>query len=458
MSVVKAFIVPGIPHPLLCPEKNAGWQQLRDGFETLGQEIIDSGAELIVLYSTMWPSILGHQIQARPEPTWVHVDELFHDLGSIPYAFKMDVDYAKAYQKTATERGLLARTVDYHGFPIDTGSVTALKLLTPNNEIPACIVSSNIYSDRAETMVLGKAALDAALATGKKIAVGVVMTLSNRLFTTDIAPEDDHIHSPKDEEWNQKLLQFIGEGRIEDLSQLSREIHRQIRIKKVVNFKPFWWLSAVTGQSNAFDGKVHAYAALYGTGGAVCSFTPTPDGVGDKEFDEDNVEFFHGDRNVLENAGEEATAESTESTVPPPSEDPNAIRTDKAAAPVGAYPHARRVGDLLYLSGVGPRQAGTNAIPGGPIRDDSGAAMDYDVAAQTRAVVENIKQVLEAAGSSLDKIVDVTAFLVDMDRDFATYNAVYAELLGAIGPTRTTVEVRALPTPIAVEFKVVALP
>jgi len=458
MSVVKAFIVPGIPHPLLCPEKNAGWQQLRDGFETLGQEIIDSGAELIVLYSTMWPSILGHQIQARPEPTWVHVDELFHDLGSIPYAFKMDVDYAKAYQKTATERGLLARTVDYHGFPIDTGSVTALKLLTPNNEIPACIVSSNIYSDRAETMVLGKAALDAALATGKKIAVGVVMTLSNRLFTTDIAPEDDHIHSPKDEEWNQKLLQFIGEGRIEDLSQLSREIHRQIRIKKVVNFKPFWWLSAVTGQSNAFDGKVHAYAALYGTGGAVCSFTPTPDGVGDKEFDEDNVEFFHGDRNVLENAGEEATAESTKSTVPPPSEDPNAIRTDKAAAPVGAYPHARRVGDLLYLSGVGPRQAGTNAIPGGPIRDDSGAAMDYDVAAQTRAVVENIKQVLEAAGSSLDKIVDVTAFLVDMDRDFATYNAVYAELLGAIGPTRTTVEVRALPTPIAVEFKVVALP
>ena len=461
MSVVKAFIVPGIPHPLLCPEKNAGWQQLRDGFETLGQELIDSGAELIVLYSTMWPSILGHQIQARPEPTWVHVDELFHDLGSIPYSFKMDVDYAKAYQKTATERGLLARTVDYHGFPIDTGSVTALKLLTPNNEIPACIVSSNIYSDRAETMVLGKAALDAALATGKKIAVGVVMTLSNRLFTTDIAPEDDHIHSPKDEEWNQKLLQFIGEGRIEDLSQLSREIHRQIRIKKVVNFKPFWWLSAVTGQSNAFDGKVHAYAALYGTGGAVCSFTPTPDGVGDKEFDEDNVEFFHGDRNVLENAGEEATAESTEpteSTVPPPSEDPNAIRTDKAAAPVGAYPHARRVGDLLYLSGVGPRQAGTNAIPGGPIRDDSGAAMDYDVAAQTRAVVENIKQVLEAAGSSLDKIADVTAFLVDMDRDFATYNAVYAELLGAIGPTRTTVEVRALPTPIAVEFKVVALP
>ena len=138
--------------------------------------------------------------------------------------------------------------------------------------------------------------------------------------------------------------------------------------------------------------------------------------------------------------------------------DSRVVRTDKAAAPVGAYPHARRVGDLLYLSGVGPRQPGTNAIPGGPIRDEDGNPLDYDVAAQTRAVVENIRQILEAAGSSLDKVVDVTAFLVDMDRDFADYNATYAELLGPIGPTRTTIAIRALPTPIAVEFKVIALP
>ena len=394
MSVVKAFIVPGIPHPLLCPEKNAGWQQLRDGFEALGQELVESGAELIVLYSTMWPSVIGHQIQARPEPEWVHVDELFHDLGSIPYKFKIDSDFAKAYKNTASERGLHARTVDYHGFPIDTGSVTALKLLTPNNEIPACIVSSNVYADRAETMVLGKAALDAALASGKKIAVGVVMTLSNRLFTDVVAPEDDHIHSPKDEEWNQKLLQFIRDGRIEDLSQLSREIHRQIRVKKVVNFKPFWWLSAVTGQTNRFDGTVHAYAPLYGTGGAVCSFTPTPDGIGDKEFDEDDVDFFSGNRNVLESG----RSEEPEAAPPEPAPllpTPDVVRTDKAAAPVGAYPHARRVGDLLYLSGVGPRQPGTNAIPGGPIRDENGNPLDYDVAAQTRAVVENIKQILD---------------------------------------------------------------
>jgi 2-aminomuconate deaminase len=133
------------------------------------------------------------------------------------------------------------------------------------------------------------------------------------------------------------------------------------------------------------------------------------------------------------------------------------INTAKAPNPVGAYPHARRVGDLLFLSGVGPRQAGTNAIPGGPIKDENGPR-EYDIAAQTEAVIENIRVILEAAGSSLDKVVDVTAFLVDMDRDFQGYNAIYAKHFTSIQATRTTVAIRALPTPIAVEFKVIALP
>ena len=136
----------------------------------------------------------------------------------------------------------------------------------------------------------------------------------------------------------------------------------------------------------------------------------------------------------------------------------DAVRTDTAPAPVGPYPHARRVGELLFLSGMGPRQPGTDAIPGGPIRDGEGNPLDYDVAAQTRAVIENIKRVLEAADARLEDVVDVLVFLVDMDRDFKTFNAVYREYFADIGPTRTTVAVRALPTPIAVELKVVAKP
>lgn len=132
------------------------------------------------------------------------------------------------------------------------------------------------------------------------------------------------------------------------------------------------------------------------------------------------------------------------------------IHTDAAPKPVGAYPHARRFGDLLFLSGVGPRQAGTNEIPGGPIVDEQGQARDYDVRAQTEAVIENVRRVLEAAGSSLDRVLDVTVFLIDMERDFAAYNEVYAQHFASIQAARTTVAIRALPTPIAVEFKVIA--
>lgn len=132
-----------------------------------------------------------------------------------------------------------------------------------------------------------------------------------------------------------------------------------------------------------------------------------------------------------------------------------AIKTSKAPRPVGAYPHARRVGGFLFLSGMGPRQPGTDAIPGGPIRDATGP-LDYDVEAQTRGTLDNIGAVLQEAGLAFEDIVDVTVFLVDMDRDFKTFNRVYAEYFPHGNATRTTVEVGALPTPIAVELKVVA--
>jgi len=127
-----------------------------------------------------------------------------------------------------------------------------------------------------------------------------------------------------------------------------------------------------------------------------------------------------------------------------------------APRPVGAYPHARRVGNLLYLSGIGPRRPGTDEIPGGPVRDAAGVPRAYDVEAQTRSVIENVKTVLEAAGSSLSKVLDVTVFLIDMERDFEAFNRVYAERFADVGATRTTLAVLALPTPIAVEMKVIA--
>jgi 2-aminomuconate deaminase len=121
----------------------------------------------------------------------------------------------------------------------------------------------------------------------------------------------------------------------------------------------------------------------------------------------------------------------------------NSIVSGRAPRPLGPYPHARRVGNLLFLSGIGPRHGVTEQIPDG-------------IEAQTRACIENVKAILEDAGSSLERVVDVTAFLTNIDRDFAAYNRVYGEFFESIRPTRTTVGVVALPVPISVELKVIA--
>ena len=131
------------------------------------------------------------------------------------------------------------------------------------------------------------------------------------------------------------------------------------------------------------------------------------------------------------------------------------IRTEAAPKPVGAYPHARRVGNLLFLSGVGPRDPATNAIPGNAY-DADGTLVAYDIAAQCRQVFTNVRAVLEAAGARWEDLVDVTVFLTDMARDFAAYNKIYAEYFTAAQPCRTTLGITALPTPIAIELKCVA--
>lgn len=130
--------------------------------------------------------------------------------------------------------------------------------------------------------------------------------------------------------------------------------------------------------------------------------------------------------------------------------------SDKAPEPVGLYPHARQVGNLLFLSGVGPRKRGTKEIPGVTL-DESGNIIDYDIEAQCHSVFENVRLVLEASGSSWDKLVDVTVFLTNMKDDFKKYNAVYAEYFKDNQPCRTTVEINALPTPIAIELKCIAI-
>src|ERR1700704_3468829 len=134
------------------------------------------------------------------------------------------------------------------------------------------------------------------------------------------------------------------------------------------------------------------------------------------------------------------------------------FESSRAPEPVGAFPHAKRVGNLLFLSGIGPRVRGSKKIPGVTL-DPAGKIESYNIETQCRAVFENVRLVLEDAGAAWNDIVDVTVFLTNMKNDFPIYNKLYAEYFGGEGkpnPTRTTVEVTALPTPIAIELKVIA--
>ena len=132
------------------------------------------------------------------------------------------------------------------------------------------------------------------------------------------------------------------------------------------------------------------------------------------------------------------------------------INTSSAATPLGDYPHARRVGNLLFLSGIGSRKASDNSIPGLEL-DANGSILKYDIEAECHSVFANVKAVLEASGSSWDKMVDVTVYLTNMKNDFPIYNKIYGEYFKDVQACRTTVEVKSLPTPIAIELKVIAV-
>jgi reactive intermediate/imine deaminase len=433
--IVKALIVPGLPQVLLAPEKSPGWGRLRAAYDLARKEIESSGADLILYYSTQWLSVLGYTFQADPAPEWVHVDQNFHDLGSMPYKFRIDPDFAKTYSEEVKKDGHHVMLANFRGFPVDTGTIVAQKLLNPDNRLPASMVSCNMYAEKNETIELGRAGLRALEKSGKKAVVVLVSGLSNRFFVKEVEPKDDRISSAKDDEWNQKIVELLADGRLEDVAQVARDFGREANGD--MGFKGAWWLNGICGESNDFTGKVLGYDAIYGTGNCVAVLSPKS-AVRAKAYEGGGVEL---------KAPAKPDASSSSAT----------INASAAPEPVGAYPHARREGELLFLSGVGPRQKGTKKIPGVEL-DADGNIVSYDVEVQTRSVIQNIKSILEASGSSLDKVIDVQVYLTNMKKDFPVFNKVYAEFFKDVQATRTTIEVGALPTPIAVEFKVVARP
>ncbi len=463
--ITACYVVPGVPHPLLASDKNPGWKRLRTAMENVRDEIAASDAEMILYFSTQWLTVLGYLFQADPNPKWTLVDPNWHEFGSVKYDFKVDTGFASAYAKEVKEMGHYIREVNYRGFPIDTGTVVAQMLLNPTNRLPAAMASCNMYAEKQETLSIGQAAMRAIEKHGKRVAVVCVTGLSARYHTEEIPFEKDFLSSAKDDEWNQKILEILGEGNLEDVSEVAREYSKQANAD--MGFRGIWWLNGLVGKTNDFTGHVFGYEPVYGTGNGVAGLYPTrpivsiTDWVNDEA---DLVERFADRSADAEDDGATDGEEVSESIVTfkaPKSGAGDAgknVSSSKAPPPVGPYPHAKRVGDFLFLSGVGPRKPGTKVIPGVTV-DANGAVTGHNAVVQTRSVFENIKAILEEAGSSLKDVVDVQAYLTNMKRDFKSFNDVYSEFFGFEGgpsPTRTTIEVTALPTPICVELKVTA--
>ena len=463
--ITSAYIVPGLPHPLLASDKSPAWAKLKESYAKVREEIENSDADLILYFSTQWLSVLGYLFQADPNPEWTLVDHNWHEFGSMHYKMKVDTEFANYYAKEVKAMGHYTREVNYRGFPIDTGIVVAQALLNPQNKKPAAMVSCNMYAEKQETLSIGQAAARALEKSGKKAIAICVSGLSSRFEVKEIDPKQDKISSLKDDEWNQKVLDLLSEGRLEDVSEIMREFARQANAD--MGGRGVWWLNGLCGKSNEFSGKVFGYQPIWGSGAALVGLYPKRAIKSIKGWINDEADlverFAKTSFPAKSENGKEAAAVTASgpanaasfTTFEAPKSDEQKISTKKAPEPVGPYPHARRVGDFLFLSGVGPRQPGTKVIPGVTM-DDKGNVINHDADVQTRSVIENIKVILEAAGSSLSDVVDVQVYLTDMKRDFQTFNKVYGEYFAKIGPTRTTVEVGSLPTPIAVELKVTA--
>lgn len=461
-QVIAAYLVPGLPHPLLAADRSPAWSSLWASFSRVREEIETSDADLILYFSTQWLSVLGYLFQADPSPEWTHVDHNWHELGSMKYKMSVDTEFASAYAREVKAMGHDVREVNYHGFPIDTGIVVAQALLNPHNRFKAAMVSCNMYAEKQESLSIGQAAVRALEKSGKRAIVVCVTGLSNRFEVKDIDPRVDRISSLKDDEWNRKILEILGEGRLEDVSEVMREFSRQANAD--MGGRGIWWLNGLCGKHNDFTGTLFDYQPIWGTGAAIVGLYPRrpicsiPGWVNDEA---DLVERFakNGrEANAMKISSESSSvgcADKSSARAAAPTLGTAAVHAQKAPEPVGPYPHARRVGEFLFLSGCGPRKPGTKEIPGVKLGPD-GKVLSHDVAVQTRSVIENIQAILEEAGASLENVVDVQVFLTDMKRDFGTFNQVYGEYFAKIGPTRTTVEVGSLPTPIAVELKVTA--
>ncbi len=264
-GVVGAYLVPGSPLLLLRRDEPA-YAGLVGAMKRVAAEIDELRPDTLVFYSTRWLAVLDQQWQGRARMAGLHVDDNWHELGELRYDLTSDVSLARACVRAAQRAGIASKLVDYHGFPIDSGTLTANTLANPEGLIPALILANNLYHDADKTRLLGELTAAQATAQGKRVVVLAIGGLSGSEFRDQRDFADDKIASATDDEWNRRVLKLIEQRDIDELLRQLPDFRVQARAD--MGFKHFAFaLGALGGRLG--QAEVYAYGPQYGTGAAV---------------------------------------------------------------------------------------------------------------------------------------------------------------------------------------------
>lgn len=265
-DVVATAFVPGMPH-LLAQDPAPSWKALADATSEVGRRIAAENPDVVVMMSTQWFTVLGHQFQADPNPSGQHIDENWYDFdfGDLTYDLRMDSEFVVRWAEQTTAAGMQSRLTDYLGFPIDTGTIVAHQLIDPHRERRLALVSCNLYADVEDIRGIGEAALRAAGSLDKRIAVVVVSGLSSGLIQRWIDPHEDRFEDPDHDRWNRRILDLLTAGDVEEVLRLRPDYAREAQVDSQLRALAF--LLGTGGLRGTAE--VLEYGPVWGTGAAV---------------------------------------------------------------------------------------------------------------------------------------------------------------------------------------------
>lgn len=264
-GVVGAYLLPG--SPLLALQRDVpAYAGLLAGMAQVAREIEELAPDTLIIYSTRWLAVLDQQWQGRARITGLHVDDNWHEFGEMRYDLTTDVSLARSCMKAANRAGIHSKLVDYAGFPIDSGTLTATRLVDPEGRLPTLIVANNLYLDDDRTRLLGEITAAQAAAQGKRVVVLAVGELSGTSFREDRPLSDDRVATATDDDWNRRILKLIERRDLDELARQLPDYRQQAKVD--MGFKHFAFaLGALGGRLGRAE--VLAYGPQYGNGAAV---------------------------------------------------------------------------------------------------------------------------------------------------------------------------------------------